>query len=603
MNQYADCEEWIAQTAVVVPPVYTDYIGVNYTPGRHGSMVEAIILHITAGESAASAINWFKNPSSKVSSHYVIDRDGTIFATVRETDVAWVNGIVESPNTEIDIVANWVANDINPNSETIGIEVAGYSSMQPSGQPPHLVGYTEAQFAALAYLLPVLSERWDVPISDQDVFGHCEISGTQRVNCPGLSESEWERVYGMAVPDEPSGPYATADEAYDAWTADHSTTVVWAGQYAGKAHWTGRDPQEVSRTANHRLLAYDGGYAIDASGFAMDEWEEAAWSSGQLTVWGKAPPAGGGPGSEGEPSGPGAPHPGPPIVGAAWPVNPGDGATDVATDVTLQWGSDAPTVDLQFEQSDGVRIFTLDAWPTQAYGPLALAEATTYVWRVRGYDYGEVSDWTEARFGTAHPAPPDKPDEEKPPKPPSTEPYPDVVSPTAVAQPAAASWRNVSDNKVDLAVSRQWRSDCDGGTGPWPDTDAWLNPDFPGAETAQSPLELRKLTRRLSIHPPIVEAAWREGLWARVPATYQVEGSQWEDAASQDYGDDWDRMPAQAQTWAAQVCTLGTAIQGQPTLADAFGVLGFAVSERAAWSATYHCLRVRVRDLTQLAAC
>jgi hypothetical protein len=131
----------------------------------------------------------------------------------------------------------------------------------------------------------------------------------------------------------------------------------------------------------------------------------------------------------------------------------------------------------------------------------------------------------------------------------------------------------------------------------------WQDANFPGNETAQAPHELRALTRRLSIHPPIVEAAWREGLWSRVPATYVVDGSEWEEDAATDYGDDWKDMSPQAQTWASQICTLGTAIQGQPTLADAFGVLGFAVSECEAWSATYHCLRKRVRSLDELLHC
>jgi hypothetical protein len=69
----------------------------------------------------------------------------------------------------------------------------------------------------------------------------------------------------MGTPAEPEGPYATADESYDAWTEDHSTTVIWAGEYAGKAHWYGFDPQPVSRTGSSRLLAYDGGYAQDGN--------------------------------------------------------------------------------------------------------------------------------------------------------------------------------------------------------------------------------------------------------------------------------------------------------------------------------------------------
>jgi N-acetyl-anhydromuramyl-L-alanine amidase AmpD len=597
MNRNSDqSPEAITATALVVPPVYQDYITVNYTTGRAGHVPSALVLHITAGASASSAIGWFKNPTSKVSSHYVIDRNGDIYAVVREQDQAWVNGIMEDENTDIPIISDWSKTGTNPNTESIGIEVAGYSSMQPSGQPPYLVGYTEAQFAALDYLLPVLSERWGIPIIPDLCFGHNEISGTQRVNCPGLSDSEWQRVYGMSVPDVPGGPYVTPDAAYDAFCAEHGDTIVWAGQVIDKQHWYGRDPQEVARTGGHRLLAYDGEYAIDATGWTMDEWENMALVNGQLTIWGQetampppviVPPT----------------DPGPSLVGAAWPINPGDGAVSVATNVTLEWGSDAPTSDVEFDQSDGVRIFALQAHTSTAYGPLALAEATTYVWRVRGRDSGNTSDWTEARFGTAHPDPvhPEEPD--KPPKPPSTEPYAPVVTPTHAEASTATTWRNVSDNKVDLAVSRQWRADCDGGTGPWPDTDQWLNSKFPGAGTARSPLELRALTRRLSIHPPIVEAGWRAGLWERVPATYVVDGSPWEDAASQDYGDDWGSMPAHAQHWAQQICTLATAIQHQTTLAQAIATLGFSAGEAQTWAGRYHCLRRRCRDLQEIASC
>jgi N-acetyl-anhydromuramyl-L-alanine amidase AmpD len=595
MNGYTDQDdEWIAATRVVVPPVYTDYLSVNYTPGRGGRSVTAICLHITAGATASSAIGWFKNPSSEVSSHYVIDRDGTIYATVREQDTAWCQGIVNQPNRDIPLIDQWMREGVNPNSTCIGIEVAGYSSQQPSGQPPELVGYSEAQFDALAYLLPVLSARHNVPIAPDTCWGHCELDSVNRKNCPGLSTAEWQRVYSMGTPTEPSGPYSTPDEAYDAWTADHSDSVSWAGEIREKAHWYQRQPQEVSRTIGNRLLAYDGSYAQDATGWSLDEWTDMSEANGVLTIWGQEPPV--------TPAPP-DPAPEPIVVGAAWPINPGDGATDVATTVTLEWGSDAPTSDVEFDQSDGVRIFALQAHTSTAYGPLTLAEATTYVWRVRGRDSGNVSDWTEARFGTAHPEPeqPDKPD--TPDKPPSTEPYPPVVAPTHVEQPAAVTWRNTSDNKVDLAVSRQWRADSDGGTGPWPDTDAWLNPDFPGAETAQSPLELRKLTRRLSMHPPIVEAAWRAGLWASVPATYQVKGSQWEDDASQDYNDTWSSMPAHAQTWASQICTLGTAIQRHPDLAAAFVSLGIWSAYATTWTERYHALRVRVRDLAELAHC
>ena len=283
MNRYSDqSAQAITATMPASPPLYLSYLDVNYTPGRANHSVRAVVLHVTQGESAAGCIGWFNYPSAKVSSHYVIDRDGAIFATVRDTDQAWVNGRVEHPNRDIPIVDEWVETDTNPNLETIGIECAGFSPAQPHPTNPAFNGYTDAQFASLAYLLPFLSARWGVPIAPDWTFGHNEISGTQRADCPGLSDAEWARIYDTAPG---NGPYATADAAFDAWCAHWDDEVVWAGQLTNKQHWYGCEPQEVARTVGNRLLAYDHAYAQDATGWALDEWEQAAQAAGQLIIW------------------------------------------------------------------------------------------------------------------------------------------------------------------------------------------------------------------------------------------------------------------------------------------------------------------------------
>jgi N-acetyl-anhydromuramyl-L-alanine amidase AmpD len=286
MNRHSDqSATTIIATAPVTPPVYQDYITVNYTPGRAGHDPLAIVLHVTAGASASSAIGWFKNDRSNVSSHYVLDRNGDIYATVREQDQAWVNGVVEHPNTTIPIIDDWVQTGTNPNLESLGIEVAGYSSMQPSGQPPELVGYTEAQFAALDYLLPVLSDRWAIPIAEDTLFGHHDISGTQRINCPGLSAEEWDRVYASGQAMTPHPSRSPADAAFDDWCALWDDEVVWAGQMLGRYHWYSLDPLPVARTVGNRLLAFDGEVAHDATGWTLDEFEEAGQAVGQLMIY------------------------------------------------------------------------------------------------------------------------------------------------------------------------------------------------------------------------------------------------------------------------------------------------------------------------------
>ena len=72
---------------------------------------QGLVLHGTAG---AGTIEWFLNPASKVSAHYVVAQDGKVTQMVREADTAWHAGVV-SP-------ASILNNQGNPNQFCIGIE-------------------------------------------------------------------------------------------------------------------------------------------------------------------------------------------------------------------------------------------------------------------------------------------------------------------------------------------------------------------------------------------------------------------------------------------------------------------------------------------------
>ncbi len=51
-----------------------------------------LIIHYTAGTTASSAVNWFKNPQAKASAHLVIDRDGAITQMRPFNKSAWHAG-------------------------------------------------------------------------------------------------------------------------------------------------------------------------------------------------------------------------------------------------------------------------------------------------------------------------------------------------------------------------------------------------------------------------------------------------------------------------------------------------------------------------------
>lgn len=59
----------------------------NFSVGR-GHSIDSIVIHYCAG-SASSARAWFKNGSSGVSAHYIIDNDGNIYQMVSDEDTAY----------------------------------------------------------------------------------------------------------------------------------------------------------------------------------------------------------------------------------------------------------------------------------------------------------------------------------------------------------------------------------------------------------------------------------------------------------------------------------------------------------------------------------
>lgn len=70
------------------PPIKKFIQSPNFS-SRNGERIRRIIMHYTTSRNVDGTISWFLNPSSKVSAHYVIARDGTIYQMVRDDDKAW----------------------------------------------------------------------------------------------------------------------------------------------------------------------------------------------------------------------------------------------------------------------------------------------------------------------------------------------------------------------------------------------------------------------------------------------------------------------------------------------------------------------------------
>jgi len=90
--------------------------------------VSMIVLHYTGMPDAESALNRLTSPEAKVSSHYFIDEDGTVYRLVDEEKRAWHAG-----------KSRWRGvSDVN--SASVGIEIVN---------PGHEFGYRNFQTSRL----------------------------------------------------------------------------------------------------------------------------------------------------------------------------------------------------------------------------------------------------------------------------------------------------------------------------------------------------------------------------------------------------------------------------------------------------------------------
>ena len=115
-------------------------------PGNCGrsralSEVTLIVLHSTESETAKSAVRWFKSPQAKVSAHYVVDTDGTVYKCVPTSKIAYHAGTSTGPNGE------------GCNLYSVGIEQAHIDSPH-NPWPPELVSSTTELVKTLKAAIP-----------------------------------------------------------------------------------------------------------------------------------------------------------------------------------------------------------------------------------------------------------------------------------------------------------------------------------------------------------------------------------------------------------------------------------------------------------------
>jgi hypothetical protein len=123
-----------------VKPAIKSFIESPNYSSRNGASINMIVLHSTTVAAVDGTINWFLDPKSQVSAHYVVDKNGDIYQMVRDDRSAWHAKAI--------------------NSRSIGIEHVGTADDR----------LTDAQSMASAQLVRWLAATYGIPAAN--VLGH-----------------------------------------------------------------------------------------------------------------------------------------------------------------------------------------------------------------------------------------------------------------------------------------------------------------------------------------------------------------------------------------------------------------------------------------------
>lgn len=147
----------------------------NFTKGRRGRKIAAIVNHITAGLMPGT-LTWMQNPAAKASAHFLVTKKGRIYQLVEEEDTAFGAGIVNKPD--------WPLYDgTNPNFYTLNIE---HEAM--AGET-----LTDIQYQATLWLHRYLTAKWGIPVDNDHIIGHYRLDSINRKNDPGPN-FPWDKL-------------------------------------------------------------------------------------------------------------------------------------------------------------------------------------------------------------------------------------------------------------------------------------------------------------------------------------------------------------------------------------------------------------------------
>lgn len=123
--------------------------------------IKYIVIHDMEG-AYQDSIDWFQNPASYASAHYLIrSSDGEVTQAVKTKDVAWHAG-------------NW-----QTNMHSVGIEHEGFAAEGASW-------YSEPMYRSSAQLVRYVAQKYNIPIDREHIVGHDQYQAQKPEQVPGM---------------------------------------------------------------------------------------------------------------------------------------------------------------------------------------------------------------------------------------------------------------------------------------------------------------------------------------------------------------------------------------------------------------------------------
>jgi N-acetylmuramoyl-L-alanine amidase len=163
----------------------------NHDERPPGTPIDTLVLHYTGMQSGEAAIARLRDPVARVSSHYVVEEDGAVFALVPEARRAWHAG-----------VSSWRGNTLL-NGRSIGIEIVN---------PGHEWGYRAfpaLQMAAVCDLCLAIIARHG--IAARDVVAHSDIAPDRKEDPGELFDWPGLAANGVGLYPPEDAPRAAGD--------------------------------------------------------------------------------------------------------------------------------------------------------------------------------------------------------------------------------------------------------------------------------------------------------------------------------------------------------------------------------------------------------